>query len=192
MGGLHFLNAGNVIAPHHDGHIGQPVSFDFAAIVTEQRHREHAAFARLFQRHDDVAEPPLVDMPIASPRAELGRSAGAGRSLPVPISFATAVMLAGSIDNDTAGTGRYPGRQNAIDGPVIRVGRRSPIAKENQLSAAVHALMDRSRCARDYLAPVRLATCARSWLSSRTFITIEAATCSGMPPVSCFSCPRKG
>src|SRR5579859_7857331 len=53
--GLHFLNARNVIALHDDGEIGEGAALDLAAVVAEQRNRQHTALARLFERHDDVA-----------------------------------------------------------------------------------------------------------------------------------------
>ena len=52
--GLHFLNAGNVVAVHHDGKISQALALDLAAVVAEQRNGQQIPLPRFFQRSNDV------------------------------------------------------------------------------------------------------------------------------------------
>ena len=53
--GLHFLYARNVIGANDQRVGGQASPQDFAAIITEQRHRQQFSFSRLLQSDDDVA-----------------------------------------------------------------------------------------------------------------------------------------
>src|ERR1700685_1816269 len=52
---LHFLDAGNVIALHDDGKIGQLPPFDLTTVIAQQSDGQHLALASFFQRRDDVA-----------------------------------------------------------------------------------------------------------------------------------------
>ena len=52
---LHFLNARNVVAADDQREISQAAAQDFAAVIAEQRNGEQPTFARLFERHHDVA-----------------------------------------------------------------------------------------------------------------------------------------
>src|ERR1700720_2958213 len=52
---LHFLDAGNVVAAHHQGKGCQTLALDLAAVVTQKSHRQQIPFSRLLERHNDVA-----------------------------------------------------------------------------------------------------------------------------------------
>src|SRR5580704_12382001 len=54
-GGLHFLNARNVIGADNQRKIRQPAPQDLSSVVAQQRHGQHPALTRLLQRQNDVA-----------------------------------------------------------------------------------------------------------------------------------------
>ena len=86
--------------------IGQSAPQNLAAVVAEQRDGQQSALARFFERHDDVARSAAGG---DADRNIFGRACAISwrrKITSVPTSLAIAVMLAGSSDNETAGTGR--------------------------------------------------------------------------------------
>ena len=82
-------------------------------------------------------------------------------------------------------------RQHAVDGQIVSVGGRAAIAEDDQLAAALQALVNRQRVL-PICSDSSRATWARSLASSCTFIRIDAATSATRSVVPCFSRPRNG
>src|SRR5580698_1699751 len=53
-GGLHLLNARNVVRPDYYRKVRNFPPHDFAAVITEQSHGQQVPLARFLQRPDDV------------------------------------------------------------------------------------------------------------------------------------------
>src|SRR5580698_2548388 len=56
-GGLHFLNARNIVRPDHQRKVCNFTPQDFAAVITEQSDGQQVPLARFLQRLDDVFRP---------------------------------------------------------------------------------------------------------------------------------------
>ena len=89
-------------------------------------------------------DPPLVEIAMATSSGWACAIICRRKITSVPTSLAMAVIFAGSSASETAGTGFQPdGRRNAVDGPIVGVGGRSAISKNDQLAAAADALCNR-------------------------------------------------
>src|ERR1700737_529106 len=53
-GGLHLLNARDVVRPHHDEMVGDSPPSDLTPIVAEERDRQKLPLSRFLERSDDV------------------------------------------------------------------------------------------------------------------------------------------
>src|ERR1700679_3651016 len=135
-GSLNLLNARNVIAANNDRKVHEMETMDFSAVVAKESGRHQTTPTRLFKRHHNVARP----------------SAG-GNSYRHIFWSCLGNQLAQEDDfgANIVGERRYVGwlhrkryrrnwviasrRLHAIERPVVGIGRRSAISKDDQLRA---------------------------------------------------------
>ena len=99
-----------------------------------------------------LREPPLVEMPIATSSGRACAMSWRRKITSVPTSLATARDDCRLHRQRHAGNRREPcGRQHAVHGQVVGVGRRAAVAEEDQLAAAREALVDGERGVADLL-----------------------------------------
>src|SRR5262249_27067146 len=117
--------------------------FDFATVITKERHRQQLALAGLFHRHDDVA------------RAAAGRNSDSDvfraslcDELAQKNDFHTYVIRDGA-DICRLKRKRHSGNwskafwgHDAIEHPVIGMGGGTAVAKDNHLAAALQLPMN--------------------------------------------------
>ena len=113
---------------------------NFAAIVAKQSHGQQFAFSGFFERHDEV------------PRSAAGGNCDRDivrlslrNHLPQKNHFRADVIgdrrdIRG-LERERNGRNGLPscGRRDAVDRPIVGVGGRSTISKDNQLAAATNA-----------------------------------------------------